>query len=77
MAVAIALADLTVASVDQQFGALVTGDRATVLNGFGLGLMQGRCSRATGGLDGPAGGPGGDVLVTGQGCSPTGVSDQF
>lgn len=77
MAVAVALADLAVACVDQQLHALVTGDLATALDGFSLRLVQGRRSRAAGGLDGPAAGTRGDMLVTGQGCFPTFASGQF
>lgn len=77
MAVAVALADPGVAPVDQQLGALVTGDLATALDCFSLRLVQGRRSSAAGGLDGPAAGTRGNVLVTGQGCSPTFASGQF
>jgi hypothetical protein len=77
MSVALSLADLAISPVDQQLGALVTSDLATTLDGFSLCLVYGRRSRAAGGLDGPAAGTRGNVLVTGQGCSPKFASGHF
>ncbi len=60
---AISLADLAVAAMDQEFGSLIAGNVATAVDRFGLGAMNRRSALAPGGLHSPTPWVRRDVLV--------------
>lgn len=60
---AVTLADLTVATVDQQFALLVLSDSSCLRDRFSLCLMHRGCARIARTTNGPAIGVGDDMLV--------------
>lgn len=63
MTVAVALPDLTVTAVDEEFRPLATGDLSTTGDRLALGPVHRRCAIGALGLDGPPARVGNDVLI--------------
>ena len=62
MAVAVTLTNLTLAVVDEEFGALIPGDVAPVVDGFGLRVMDAGNAAVTFPTNGPLAAVGYNVL---------------